>query len=71
MKTVKELLKSIPDRGIRKKALLNLDPRRANDPATSQSNALSKAFFYHESPEGLSFWSDVHFKLLQNEQKAL
>lgn len=62
MKTVKQYLKEIPDRSIRKKALRNLDAVNADDEANSLQNAISKAFIYKDTPEGEDYWTDVHFK---------
>lgn len=62
MKTVKELLQSIPDRKVRKRALRNLDLRFADYPASTIQQALSIAFIYKDTPEGLDYWSDIHFK---------
>lgn len=64
MKTIKEWLQTLPEpyRGL---ALFNLKTvpmavGRAAVPMRSLADALFDAFFWDESPEGNTFWSEVH-----------
>lgn len=67
MRTIKKWLESIEDEVVRKKALEKLDPDVQDVEAPDLITALSCAFDYGPPySEEEDYWSDVHFKILQN-----
>lgn len=61
--TVKQQLEKLQDPDIKKRALKNLQIERAGDRCNSAEHAIYMAFYWHNTPEQLSYWQAVHHNL--------
>lgn len=70
MKTINEHLKQSLSKEDYDKARNNISDRHFKEwssPEPSPSEALLGAFRWGESKEGLDYWENIYFKLLENE----
>lgn len=61
MNTIKHWLNTLPD-PYKEQALKNTSKSRLDKTTSSLSVALTQAFIWSETPEGINYWNDVKFK---------
>lgn len=66
-KTVREYLAEIPDPVIREQALKNLYKEYGQEWSTDIPAALSRAFWWHRSPQGYKYWHNIHAQMVGND----
>lgn len=65
MKTIKQWLESIEDQEVREKALANADEVELPKIAETQRIAVSMAFVWSNTPEGLDYWGYMYDNILK------